>query len=71
MADVSGIVTKVLDNVVTLIKGLVVLFVFAGILWQLPDLIDPIGGIIDLVDSFLEGGLAGLLALLVFIWFLG
>ncbi|MCH7733178.1 MAG: hypothetical protein IIB44_11845 [Candidatus Marinimicrobia bacterium] len=71
MADVSGIITKVVDNLVTLIKGLVIFFVFAGILWNYPYDINPIGGIIDLVESFLDGGLAGLLALLVFVWFLG
>lgn len=69
MTDVSGIVTKVVDNVVTLIKGLVVLFVFANLIYATN--FDPIGGIIDLIESFLDGGLAGLLALLVFIWFLG
>lgn len=69
MTDVSGIVTKVVDNVVTLIKGLVILFVFANLLYATG--FDPIGGIIDLIESFLDGGLAGLLALLVFIWFLG
>ena len=28
---------------------------------------DPVGGIIDLVRNFLGGGLAGLIALLVFV----
>ena len=32
---------------------------------------DPIGGIVDLVNTFLDGGFAGLLALLVFLSFLG
>ncbi|MCH8012047.1 MAG: hypothetical protein IIA61_08900 [Candidatus Marinimicrobia bacterium] len=68
MADVSGIVTKVIDNLVTLLKGLVVLFVFANLIFATG--FDPIGGIIDLIETFLDAGLAGLLALLVFIWFL-
>ena len=32
---------------------------------------DPIGGIVDLVNTFLDGGFAGLLALLVLLSFLG
>jgi hypothetical protein len=52
-----------------LIKGLIVLFVFVNILYSTG--FDPVGGIIDLVSSFAEGGFAGLLALLVFVSFLG
>jgi hypothetical protein len=32
---------------------------------------DPIGGLVDLVESFLDGGFSGLLALLIFVSFAG
>ncbi len=68
MADVSASVEKIVSGVVAVIKGLIVLFVFANILYATG--FDPVGGIIDLVNAFLNGGLAGLLALLVFVSFL-
>ncbi|MFC1550087.1 hypothetical protein ACFL46_02205 [Candidatus Neomarinimicrobiota bacterium] len=69
MADVSATVEKWVGGVIAVIKGLIVFFVFANILFTTG--FDPIGGIIDLVNAFLDGGLAGLLALLVFVSFLG
>ncbi|NOZ03195.1 MAG: hypothetical protein GXO92_01110 [FCB group bacterium] len=69
MADVSATVENVVTGIVSLIKGLIVLFVFANILFATG--FDPIGGLIDLVNAFLDGGFAGLLALLVFVAFLG
>jgi hypothetical protein len=48
-----------------LIKGLIVLFVFVNILYSTG--FDPVGGIIDLVSAFVDGGFAGLLALLVLV----
>jgi hypothetical protein len=69
MADVSSTVKTVVDGIVSLIKGLIVFFVFANILYSTG--FDPIGGIIDLVNAFLDGGLAGLLALLFLVSFLG
>lgn len=68
MADVSSTVNSVVDGVVSLVKGLVVLFVFANIIY--PTGFDPVGGIIDLVGAFLDGGFAGLLALLLLVSFL-
>ncbi len=47
MADVSSTVNSVVGGVVSLVKGLVVLFVFANIIY--PTGFDPVGGIIDLV----------------------
>ena len=46
----------------------IVLFVFVNIIYSTG--FDPIGGIVDLVNTFLDGGFAGLLALLVFLSFL-
>ena len=45
------------------------MFVFVNILYSTG--FDPIGGIVDLVESFLDGGFAGLLALLIFVSFAG
>ena len=68
MADVSSTVNSVVGGVASLVKGLVVLFVFANIIY--PTGFDPVGGIIDLVGAFLDGGFAGLLALLLLVSFL-
>ena len=57
-----------LNGVVGLLKTVVVFFVFAGIIWNgVPNVIQ---GIMNLVNSFLMGGLAGLFALLVFCSFM-
>ena len=68
MADVSSTVSGVVSGLVSLIKGLIVLFVFANILY--PTAFDPVGGIVDLVSTFLDGGFAGLLALLLLLSFM-
>ena len=69
MADVSSTVQGVVSSLVSLIKGLIVLFVFVNILY--PTGFDPIGGLVDLVSTFLDGGFAGLLALLLLLSFIG
>ena len=69
MADISSTVQGVVSGLVSLIKGLIVLFVFVNILY--PTGFDPIGGIVDLVSTFLDGGFAGLLALLLLLSFIG
>ena len=68
MADVSSTVQGVVSGLVSLIKGLIVLFVFANILYTTP--FDPVVGIVDLVSTFLDGGFAGLLALLLLLSFI-
>ena len=65
MADVASTVNSVVGGIVSLIKGLVVFFVFANILY--PTGMDPLGGIMNLVDTFLNGGVTGLLVLVVFL----
>lgn len=69
MADVSSTVNNVVTGIVSLIKGVIVLFVFANILYSTG--LDPVGGIVDLVNTFLDGGLAGLLALLFLVSLVG
>ena len=69
MADVSSTVQDIVSGIVSLIKGLIVLFVFVNILYSTG--FDPVGGIIDLVSAFVDGGFVGLLALLVFVSLLG
>jgi hypothetical protein len=69
MADVSSTVQGVVSSIVSLIKGLIVLFIFVNILYSTG--FDPVGGIIDLVSAFVDGGFVGLLALLVFVSLLG
>ena len=55
-------------GIVGLLKTVIVFFVFVNILYVTN--VNPVGGIIELVDSFVNGGLAGLLALIVFASFL-
>ena len=69
MADISSTVQGVVSGLVSLIKGLIVLFVFVNILYLTP--FDPIGGIVELVSTFLDGGFAGLIALLLLLSFIG
>ena len=64
MKNAAATINDTAGAVVAVIKGLIVAFVFANILY--PTAIDPIGGIVLLVNSFLGAGLVGLLALLVF-----
>ena len=70
MKNVAAMINDAAGAFVSLIKGLVVAAVFAGILFALPAGWNPIGGIVNLVNAFLGGGLAGLLALLVFASFI-
>ncbi len=68
MKNVTGTINDVAGAIVTLAKGLVVAFVFVNLLYTTG--FDPIGGITNLIDSFLTGGFTGLLALVVFASFL-
>jgi len=68
MKNVTGTINDVAGAIVTLAKGLVVAFVFVNLLYTTG--FDPIGGITNLIDSFLRGGFTGLLALVVFASFL-
>jgi len=67
--DVTGTVASFIGGLVSVLKALIVFFVFANIIYPMTGF-DPIGGIIDLVRNFLGGGIAGLIALLVFVSFL-
>ena len=69
MADINATVASAASGIVCVIKALIVLFVFVNIVYSTG--FDPIGGIVELVNTFLDGGFAGLLALLVFLSFLG
>ena len=60
LSNVNGWVT----GLVTIFKSVIVFFVFANILYSTGT--DPINGITHLVNSFVDAGLAGLLALIVF-----
>ena len=68
MKNAAATINDMSVAVVAVIKGLIVAFVFANILYTTG--MDPIGGIIGLVGQFLNGGFVGLLALLVFASFI-
>ena len=74
MKNVASSITGVAGAVVGVVKGLIVAFVFATILFgpidALNNGVNPIYGILGLVEMFFEGGLAGLLALMVFASFM-
>ena len=67
MADFTSTVSGIATSVVGLVKALIVMFVFVNIIYSTG--FDPIGVIVDLVESFLDGGFSGLLALLIFVSF--
>ena len=64
MKDALGNVNGWVTGLVTIFKSVIVFFVFANILYSTGT--DPINGITNLVNSFVDAGLAGLLALIVF-----
>ena len=68
MADFTSSVQGIANSVVSLVKALIVMFVFVNILYSTG--FDLIGGIVDLVESFLDGGFY-LLGLLIFVSFAG
>jgi len=65
MKDALNNVNGWVTGIVTVFKSVIVFFVFAGILFDVAP-VDAIGGIVTLVEKFTTGGLAGLLALVVF-----
>ena len=68
MKDALSNVNGWVGGIVGLLKTVIVFFVFVNVLYTTN--VDPIGGITRLVESFTNGGLSGLLALLVFASFL-
>ena len=55
-ADANATVQNAAAGIVGVIKALIVLFVFVNIIYSTG--FDPIGGIVDLVNTFLDGGFA-------------
>ena len=68
MKNAAAMINDAAGALVSLIKGLIVAAVFAGILFETG--LDPIGGLSALVGAFLNNGLVGLLALLLFASFI-
>ena len=68
MKNAAAYINDAAGALVSLIKGLIVAAVFAGILFETG--LDPIGGLSALVGAFLNNGLVGLLALLLFASFI-
>jgi len=66
--NITTQINDIISGIVALIKGLVVFFVFANILFTTG--FTPIAGIISLINAFLGAGLVGLVALLIFVSFL-
>ena len=66
MKNMANVIGDVAHALVTLFKGLVVVSVFAAILFELPmNFGGGYGGLAAFVGQFLNGGLAGLLTLLL------
>ena len=69
--EVTDMIQNVANGLVEVLKSLIILFVFAGILYtDLPNSINVIGGLTNLIDRFVNGGFNGLLALLVLFSFM-
>ena len=65
MASWDSMITSTLSGLTGVVKAAVIFIVFANILY--PTGMDPLGGIMNLVDTFLNGGVTGLLVLVVFL----
>ena len=66
MKNAAATINDAASALVSLLKGLIVATVFAGILFSLPNgWGNGIDGLVNLVNSFMGGGLSGLLALLL------
>ena len=71
MKNAAAMINDAAGALVGLFKGLIVATIFAGILFTLPGgWGNGIDGLVGLVNAFMGGGLAGLLALLVFASFI-
>jgi hypothetical protein len=68
MNDALKKVKEIISGLVGIVVAFLVLIVFANMIYETG--MDPIGGIIAFLGSFLNNGFAGLLALVVFVWFL-
>jgi len=66
MASWDSMLNGALNGLTGVVKAAIIFFVFAGILFDTP--VDALGGIMGFVDTFLNGGLTGLLVLVVFLW---
>ena len=67
MKNVTVMINDVAGGFVTLIKALIVAAIFANLLFTTG--FNPVAHIVALVNTFMNGGLAGLLALMVFVSF--
>ena len=66
MKNAAATINDAASALVSLLKGLIVATVFAGILFSLPNgWGNGIDGLVNLVNAFMGGGLSGLLALLL------
>ena len=65
MASWDSMLKGALNGLTGVVKAAIIFFVFAGILFDTP--VDALGGIMGFVDTFLNGGLTGLLVLVVFL----
>ena len=67
MDDILKKVKETISGLVGIVVAFLVLIVFANMVFETG--MDPIGGIINFVGNFLNNGFTGLLALVVFVWF--
>ena len=65
MKNMANVIGDVAHALVTLFKGLVVVSIFAGIVFTVPATFKGFAGLSEFVGLFLNGGLAGLLTLLL------
>ena len=65
MASWDSMITSTLSGLTGVVKAAVIFFVFANILY--PTGMDPLQGLMNLVDTFLTGEITGLLVLVIFL----
>ncbi len=67
MDDILKKVKETISGLVGIVIAFLVLIVFANMVFDTG--FDPIGGIVTFLGNFLNNGFTGLLALVVFVWF--
>ena len=65
MASWDSLITSTLSGLTGVVKAAIIFFIFANILYATN--FNPLDGLMTFVNTFLDGGVTGLLVLVVFL----
>ena len=66
MASWDSMITGALGGLTSVVKAAIIFFIFANILYSGTPF-EPLNGLMEFVDTFLNSGVTGLLVLVVFL----